>query len=332
MPKTAIRPEPQNSADATFFAVSPLLISPGCMSHFSVYLRQDGEYVLYTSAEQHFTERHRRKLYDHGVTEVYIKARQSASYKRYLEDNLGTILMNENTPLRERARLFHETSIDIVREAYANRLPDNLTQKQDFTRIVDFVKKSMQFLTLENSFKAVGQLIEHDYKTYTHCMHVFLYSSAILQSYDLDEEHLIQCGLGAILHDIGKAKIPEKILNKPGPLTPAERQTINTHPLQGIALCSQVQLSQTAYNCILFHHERMDGSGYPSGLKAYAIPLESRAIAIADVYDALTSDRPYAKAMNPFQVLRFMRDKMFSELDIDMYKRFVQILSGADLI
>lgn len=320
------------SADHHYFAVSPLLIYPGCMGRFSVYLRQGGGYVLYTSAEECFTERHRRALYEHGIKEVYIQASQANDYKEYLEDNLGTILLNEDIPLPDRAKLFHHTSVNIVREAFDNRLPDKLSRQESFGRIIDFVNQGIQFLTLENSFKAVAQLVEHDYQTYAHCMHVFLYSTAILQTYGLDEDHLVQCGLGAMLHDIGKTLVPEKVLNKPGALNIQERKIVNEHPVRGIGLCAQLPLSQTAYNCILFHHERMNGSGYPSGIESYDIPLESRAVAIADVYDALTSDRPYAQAMKPFEVLRLMRSQMSDEIDMDMYKRFVQILSGAELV
>lgn len=332
MPNQTLTNTGTRSRRDDYLAVSPLLISPGCMGRFSVYLRQGDGYVLYASEEECFTERHRRALYEHGIKEVFIRSSESDSYKEYVEANLGTILMNEDIPLPDRAKLFHHTSVSIVREAFDNRLPDTLIKQDSFNRIIDFVNQGVQFLTLENSFKAVAQLVEHDYKTYAHCMHVFLYSSAILQAYGLDEEHLVQCGLGAMLHDIGKTLIPERILNKPGALNQQERRIVNEHPVKGIGLCSQLALSQTAYNCILFHHERMDGSGYPCGSKGFDIPLEARAIAIADVYDALTSDRPYAKAMNPFQVLHLMRNQMQDEIDMDMYKRFVQILSGAEIV
>ncbi|NJB67568.1 putative nucleotidyltransferase with HDIG domain [Desulfobaculum xiamenense] len=329
---TTLRRPATSSRNDSYIAVSPLMIYPGCMGRFSVYLRQADGYVLYASGEECFTERHRRALYDHGVTEVFIRASQAGHYHEYVERNLGTILMNETVPLPERAKLFHGVSLDIVKEAFETRLPDSVARKESFNRIIDFVNQGIQFLTLENSFKAVAQLVEHDYKTYAHCMHVFLYSTAILQSYGFDEELLVQCGLGAMLHDIGKTVIPENILNKPGALSSEERTIVNTHPVQGIGLCAQLPLSQTTYNCILFHHERMDGSGYPGGIRGYDIPIEARAVAIADVYDALTSDRPYAKAMNPFQVLRLMRDQMSNEIDLEMYKRFVQILSGADVL
>jgi hypothetical protein len=98
---------------------------------------------------------------------------------------------------------------------------------------------------------------------------------------------------GAFLHDIGKIAIPDRILNKPGRLTPEERLVVETHPQLGFELASNAPSLREVLLVILHHHERMDGGGYPGGLVGRDIPLEARVVAVADVWDALTSDRPY---------------------------------------
>lgn len=159
-----------------------------------------------------------------------------------------------------------------------------------------------------------------------------MYSQALLQSYGFDEDSLVQFGLGAMLHDIGKTFLDAAILTKPAALTPDEREEVNRHPVFGVGACARMPLSQDAINCILFHHEKLDGSGYPCGLRGDEIPLPVRAITIADIYDALTSNRAYAPARNAFQVLRIMSSEMRDQLDLDMFRRFVLMLSGANVL
>ncbi len=315
-----------------YFAVSPLMLFPGKRGDFNVHLLQEGEFVLYTRGGERFTDRHRQRLIEGGVCEVFIHSEQEQVYRDYLERHLGTVLEDDAAPLEDRARILHDTSVDIVRTAFAERLPQSLARQKNYQRIVDFVQEAMRFLTTRESFRAFAQMVSHDYRTYSHSVHVFLYSAAILQSYEPDEETLVQAGVGAMLHDIGKTLISHDILNKTGALTLAERRIIETHPLKGVSLVAALPLSQTACNCILFHHEKLDGSGYPTGLTGADVPLPVRAVTIADIYDAMTTNRPYCRAMNPFHVLRIMRDEMFHELDMEMFKRFVTILSGARCI
>ncbi|UZP65927.1 HD domain-containing protein [Desulfovibrio mangrovi] len=329
MSNTAEMSPVENSGE--FFSVSPLMIFPTIMGKFSVYLRQNGEYVLYTSADEVFTERHKRVLYDNGVREVYVKAMHRPHYSRYIEEHLGKILLDDTLPLRERAGLFYSVSSEVMEEMFEAKLPTGL-DSEHYKRVLEFVQQTLKFLCLENSLKAVAEFIAHDYKTYTHCVNVFVYTTSVLHTYGLDDETLLRCGIGAMLHDVGKTRIPRLILDKSGKLDPDERRIINRHPTFGLASCTLMPLSQEAMNIILFHHEKMNGSGYPAGLRAEEIPLPVRVVTIADIYDALTTDRPYAKARRPFEVLELMRATMAQDLDMDVFKRFIMVLSGASII
>jgi len=320
-----------DSREDFYFAVSPLMIFPKTLGRFRVYIKQAGNYVLYAAENEQFTPRHRQKLHDAGVAEVYVRAEQKPDYDRYVEKHLPQILADSIIPVEERAKVLYTAADAVVREVFETRLPKGIG-KREYSRIANLVEKSLKFLAIDESLKRIAALASHDYTVHTHNVQVFVFSTAILQSMKADEYTLVQAGIGALLHDIGKTHIPVEILSKPGPLTPEERAVINTHPAKGLALCQDVPLTQTAAHCILMHHERMDGSGYPGGLPGELIPPYVRALAVADVYDALTTKRPYADAMQPFQALRLMRDEMSDAFDLDVFKRLIVILSGANMV
>lgn len=314
-----------------YFAIPTSLLLPDISGGFGIYLKNSKGFTLYAKAGEAFTPRHREQLHLHGVDAVYVTEAQRNVFIAHRETYLGKVLSDETIPLPERAKLFYDTSTEIVQEVFERKLPRNL-QRATFDRVHALVSEGISFLTLENSLKTVAALVAHDYNTYSHSLHVFVYSQALLQSYGFDEESLVQFGLGAMLHDIGKTFLDESILTKPGPLTPEERTEVFRHPVMGVGACARMPLTQDAINCILFHHEKLDGTGYPCGLTADEIPLPVRAITIADIYDALTSNRPYAPAMNAFKVLRMMMNDMSTQIDRTMFRRFVLLLSGANLV
>jgi HD-GYP domain-containing protein (c-di-GMP phosphodiesterase class II) len=118
-----------------------------------------------------------------------------------------------------------------------------------------------------------------------------------------------------LLHDIGKLGIPDEVLGKHSPLDESEWMLMKAHPEIGLALLDRAGQSSREVLAVLYHHERLDGSGYPYGLKAEAIPIEARIVAVADTYDALTSDRPYRKAASHVEAKRVMREEAGVRLD-----------------
>jgi putative two-component system response regulator len=105
----------------------------------------------------------------------------------------------------------------------------------------------------------------------------------------------LQCG--AALHDVGKIAVPDEILNKPSSLTPEEFDIVKTHPIAGVRIVEPLRSIRDAIPLIRWHHERMDGRGYPDGISGERIPILTRILAVADVFDALSSSRPYRKAI-----------------------------------
>jgi HD-GYP domain-containing protein (c-di-GMP phosphodiesterase class II) len=118
-----------------------------------------------------------------------------------------------------------------------------------------------------------------------------------------------------LLHDVGKLGIPAAILGKHASLDEAEWSLVKTHPEVGLSILDHVGRSTREALAVLYHHERMDGRGYPYGLAADAIPIEARIVAVADTYDALTSDRPYRKACSVWEARRVLQDEAGAHLD-----------------
>jgi len=132
------------------------------------------------------------------------------------------------------------------------------------------------------------------------------------------------------LHDIGKIGISDAILLKPGPLTPDERAAIETHPLIGERIVEPLGLGPQEKDLILLHHERWDGTGYPYGLEGSKIPFLCRLLSLADVFDALTSDRPYRRAFTVPQAIAEIEAQGGRQLDPDLSQSFIRLVHSRD--
>ncbi len=135
---------------------------------------------------------------------------------------------------------------------------------------------------------------------------------------------------GSLLHDIGKIGLPETILNKAGPLTPEEQEIMHVHPLLGGKICASVKFLWPAIPLIEGHHERWDGGGYPRGLKGEEIPLFARIFAIADAFDAMTSDRPYRAALTFDEAVAEIAAHSGRQFDPEIVLVFVAMCEGLD--
>jgi len=131
-----------------------------------------------------------------------------------------------------------------------------------------------------------------------------------------------------LLHDIGKIGVPETVLRKAGPLTSEEWALMRRHPLIGAQIVAPFEFFTAGATVIRHHHERVDGSGYPDGLAGDAIPVGARIVAVADVYDALTSDRPYRQAMSNADARAFLRTQAGVGLDDEMVDAFIGLIEN----
>jgi putative two-component system response regulator len=143
-----------------------------------------------------------------------------------------------------------------------------------------------------------------------HCDRLSKYSVALAERLGLPEELRVALRRAGIVHDIGKVAVPEHILLKPGPLTPEEWKVMKQHPVAGERICSPLKSFRHVLPVIRHHHEKLDGSGYPDALKGGEIPATARILQTVDIYDALTTARPYRQALSPEEALAVMQQEV----------------------
>jgi putative nucleotidyltransferase with HDIG domain len=188
-------------------------------------------------------------------------------------------------------------------------------------------ERERRFKELESLYssmvQAMGRAIEaKDRYTQEHIARVVAMSMAIGRKLTLPEDKLRALEVGAALHDIGKIAIPEAVLNKPGKLTPEEFELIKEHAALGSDILQPVPFPPEVVEAVRHHHEKWDGSGYPDKLAGNNIPLMARIVAVADVYDALTSDRPYRAAWSHDRAMEFMRSQVGTHFNPEIFAAF----------
>ncbi|HKI35013.1 MAG TPA: HD domain-containing phosphohydrolase [Gemmataceae bacterium] len=165
--------------------------------------------------------------------------------------------------------------------------------------------------------------------TQGHAQRVTLYALALADEAGLGSEERETLRKGALLHDIGKISTPDAILDKPGELTPAEYEVVKQHPLQGARIVEPLRSLRETVPLIRWHHERLDGRGYPDHLAGEEIPILVRLLSITDVYDSLASQRPYRDAMSPATCLDVLRKgARGGKLDARLVDLFCDLMSG----
>lgn len=170
-------------------------------------------------------------------------------------------------------------------------------------------------------------LESRDVDTERHCVRVAELAVELAMFVGYSAEQLTHLRRGALLHDIGKIAVPDAILRKPGPLTPEEWALMREHPRVALEILRPIKFLAPALDVPGYHHERWDGGGYPFGLAGSAIPHPARLFAVVDVYDALTSDRPYRKAWPPSEALAYIATNAGAHFDPDLAHAFLQLMA-----
>jgi putative two-component system response regulator len=224
------------------------------------------------------------------------------------------------------------TALNAINQCEAYRFVVKPWDNQELMELVDNCVlrfELLQSLRLKDEaiYRSLSQAIElKDHYTRGHCDRVVEFSLALGKRMGLSPETLIHLGHGAMLHDCGKIGVPEATLNFPGKLDKDQMDVIRKHPDWGGEVARTAGMHQTTVNIVLYHHEHYNGNGYPTGLAGENIPLEARIVAVADVYDALASDRPYRKAMPPDVALSEFLAMSGTVLDPVIVENFLELV------
>ncbi|MFQ5740976.1 MAG: HD domain-containing phosphohydrolase [Acidobacteriota bacterium] len=171
----------------------------------------------------------------------------------------------------------------------------------------------------------VKALDARENETHYHSQRVRAYTQRLAQPFQLSEGQLLTLGRGALLHDIGKIGVSDAILLKPSPLTEEEWAEMKQHPVIGYEMLQGFRFLRRAARLVLHHHERFDGTGYPYGLKKQEIPLAARLFSVSDAYDAITSDRPYRRALDPKVARNEIIENSGTQFDPEVVEQFLRV-------
>jgi len=271
-------------------------------------------------------------LFNFGDKKHTIKIKVSIAISSYPEDTIikGIDLIN-----------MADNILNIAKERGGNRVYTSLDvrkigfKKSGKDQNINILKNKIDKLTkkanqgLSESILAFAKTIElKDHYTGEHVENTVQYATRIARALELPAEEIELVRQAAILHDLGKIGISERILQKPAKLTAKEYLEIKKHPQIGADILRPIQFLHGLIPFIFYHHERWDGKGYPTGLKGDEIPVGARIIAIADVYQALTSERPYRKAYSKHEALKIIEEGSGKQFDPRIAHTFLKILKA----
>lgn len=267
----------------------------------------------------------------------------------------GTILINQGMELKKRyidkMKEIGVKHIYIKDESFCQFVIQDSVKEETRQEAIELVHKQMSSISNYNSLEAIqlelvvkdmiNQLLStdslitnlteirsiNDY-TFGHSVNVGILSIITGISIDFSKDTLLELGLGAILHDIGKTRVSMKVLNKPGRLTDEEYNEIKKHTLIGFDIIQNSEkLDESISFIALNHHERYDGKGYPNRLKGEDIPLFSRIVSVADVYDALTNDRVYRAKLKKNQAIEYITSTTDKQFDPEIVDKLMSRIS-----
>lgn len=222
-----------------------------------------------------------------------------------------------------RARKIYADSLHFAREFLQGARMGYLVDYTQSEKLVESVIDSV--VRNEDAMVSLTKLRSFDEYSYTHSINVAVLAVAFGKNLGLSRDRLRALGSAGIFHDLGKARIPEAILNKPGKLTADEFEVMKSHPRFGFdLLVQQGGASDQVLLGVLQHHEKFNGKGYPGGVSGNAISVLARIIAVADVYDALTSERVYKKGMMPYKALSLMYTMRGEDFHTGYVERFIK--------
>lgn len=202
----------------------------------------------------------------------------------------------------------------------------------DVDKLMDQTLGVLSLGTGANVFDMLHNMREYDDATYTHCMNVALICNVFARWLRMSDKEIRLATMSGLLHDIGKTRIPDSIIKKPGRLTNAEYNLVKTHPQEGYHILQGTHLDPAVLDAVLMHHERSDGSGYPNGLKGNEIGIYARMVSIADVYDALTSARIYRGPLCPFKAIELFESEGFQKYDTRLILTFLENIVNTYLL
>ena len=298
-----------------YIAVEKQLFKEGTHLKFDLYMPLSSEKDISCIKENGSQITSEDKVIIDAATVLYVQESQYSDYEKFSKSfqNAKPVEKKKMVTISQKIAQIYGSASSILSELFEN--PENLANYEASKVIVNGIVG----VVTDNDFtiKSLLEIASNDYSTHTHSINVTVYSLTLGKYMKLSEAELLELGEAALLHDIGKSKIDTGIINKHGKLANDEFEKMKKHPIYGHAIALKLGIkNRNILNGIRHHHEKMDGSGYPFGMRGENIPLHARIIGLCDIFDALTSQRSYQDAMSAFDSLKLIKLKMAREVDL----------------
>lgn len=293
--------------------------------NFHLYLQSaPGQFVLFRGPDLAFNGTHHARLLQNNVQTLWLRGDERRRYEAYVEKHLDTLLANPLVPVARKAELLTSAAQSTLESVMAE--PRHAAVVPRTRRVA---QQTVQLLVrTPDAVGHLASLMAHDYDTVRHSMNVSVFAVGLAHAAGVrDAADLQELALGTLLHDIGKSEIPRELIVKPGAYTDEELAMMRTHVERGEHILEQGgRVGSLGMMAVSQHHERLSGTGYPRRLAADDLHMFGRITAIADCFDAMTSDRSYQRASRPVDALQLMRTHLASHFDQPLLEKFIRTL------
>ena len=314
-----------NKMKSLYLPIDTETIQPGTQQPFKFYFKaSDGNMVPCNIGGEASNGEVSDRIQEVNITEkLYIQKKDKTNYYLYVEENLENILFNPRIDTAVKAKTAYNTIMNVAESLFKGPKAKTI---QRYKKII-FTTTEFIFEDDEALQKMIS-LTTFDFSIYNHNVNVGIFGIGLAKELlGSDKEHdFHEMAAGFFLHDIGLSTVPGDILNKKGLLSPVEWKFIKKHPAEGCRILGQFGALTTEAKIIVYqHHERHNGKGYPEGLKGSDIHIYGKICAISDVFDGLTSYRPYKNEYSSFNALKILKNEMSRDFDPEIFSTFVQL-------
>ncbi len=305
---------------------------------YSILHETEPDFDIYFKMTDAESEKKYKKLVERGSTycsgkraalakkkteELFIKSEDREIYMSYMEKHLSAITKDATVPLKEKSRTIYQSASKVL-----ERIFDKPESQENVSKVKNLVESTIDVVLLdERSIRSLIEVSSFDYYTYTHSVDVSVYAVGFGHYLGMDRDELKRLGYSAMMHDIGKSKVPSEIINKKGVLTSEEFEAVKLHPHHGFNIMKKLgENDLDILSGVKYHHEKFDGSGYPDALPGDEIPPFAQIIAISDVFSALSTKRSYKDAFSSFNALSTMKNEMTANFNPKLLLNFIKFM------
>ncbi len=309
----------------TYFPLPIHTYNEGDIIDQKLYFKYQGQFVFFQEKGQKWLSADSKRLKDFGLEDLYIRADSLNVWHEFMDSKMPKLLQEPKMSMADKGKIIYQTCVSTAEAVFNNPKSSETAQKS-----TSFLKHCIDFLSQDkSSFYELFKTSALTMSEHSHGLHVAAYAVTLGKKMGFTkEQELVTLGVGALLHDLGKTKISPELLDRKGPISDAEKEELKKHAKYGYEIVSQygTAIPQLAKRIIVEHHERIDGSGYPKGLTGGQIHIFSQIVGVCDVFDSMTSHRPYKDKASPFDSVSEMLTLDQNKFDKNLLVAFIEMM------